>query len=251
MLNAAGAHSRRARPETSHQKAVNANRRARIDGILHKQLKEQQAAVMKRRNRQLPSLYRTIKRIHALPLDYDSEDEENSWGPGGLVPNPLIEEDKEEDFGAEAVQRKKVIDRALRRLDRLEGGDGKIFSALGGGGPNKNAEKPSFREATVAGPTRRGRGGSRGGAMRSVSKGRGGARRRGSLQPVMSAPVEELEEVEEERPETLDDLDLDLLGEGKEGEEEMLDSDPDGTDDEDLTEDDFSHANPYADMKLT
>ena len=247
-------------------------------------MKEQQAVVMKRRNRQLPSLYRVLKRIDALPSAYDSEDEENSWGPGGLVPIPTLDEDQEEDFGAEAAQKQKILNRALRRLDRLEGGDGKNLSFFRGGDNvklSRSMEKITMREGAATGRSGRGRG-SRGGGRGSGRGSRGGARRKSAYRhhnhqqqqsappppPIAAAPTagsteemeEDIDDDEGQRPETLDDLDLDLLGEGQaEGEgdegEDMLDSpdpdpDPDGTDDDDLTEDDFSHANPYADMKL-
>ena len=46
---------------------------------------------------------------------YDTDDD-YSWGPGGLMPNP----NEAEDFGEEAVTYKKAIDRAMRRLYREE-----------------------------------------------------------------------------------------------------------------------------------
>lgn len=56
-----------------------------------------------------------MTRIFDLPEDYDTEDETSkNWGPGGLVPGP----NEMEDFGYEASFRKKVVNRALRRLGR-------------------------------------------------------------------------------------------------------------------------------------
>ena len=157
------------------------------------------------------------------------------------MPNPDDPEDtREDDYGGEAMQWKKVLDRAVRRIDRLEG-------YVGPPKPKKRALSPipiPMKDLPLAAEPPKGR---RTAAARSrASRGETASKR--TLQP---APVIR----EETRPETLDDLDLDLLGEGDgqmdggEVEEDMMDTDPDGTDDGDLTEDDFSYADPYATVR--
>ena len=119
--NPNSASQRRPRPETSHQKAVNINRKMRIDHILHKQITMEHNVVRRRKRGETSSFgFTAMKRIKDLPDDYDTEDErsERTWGPGGLLPNP----EESEDFGEEAVSQKKSIDRAIRRLARDEVG---------------------------------------------------------------------------------------------------------------------------------
>lgn len=228
--SAAAPHARRSRPETSHQRAVNQNRKMRADKILQKKLDGERRYAVRKKRRELPSMYRTLKRIYYLPVIYDSEDEAGSRGPGGLVPSLLLNEDQDEDFGGEAMRWKKIFDRVLRRMDRAEGGGPTTKMAIKGEG-----QDPAHPSSTMG----RGKGGRGGGA-----KARAAGRRR-SVQPSM--PVADLG-----RAETLDDLDLDLLGEGGGGDEEMLDSDPNETDEADLTEveDDFAYADPYAGVQL-
>lgn len=109
---------RRPRPETSHQKAVNMNRKMRIEHILHRQMVQEHVAVRREKRMKGSSFgFTAMKRIKDLPDSYDTENE-SSWGPGGLVTNL----DEPEDFGEEALRQKKVIDRAVRRLLREEAG---------------------------------------------------------------------------------------------------------------------------------
>ena len=109
-------HHRRSRPETSHQKAVNINRKMRVDNILHKKLVSAHRRICRRKRQETSTFgFLAMTRIIELPEDYDTADE-SSWGPGGLVPNP----GEAEDYGAEALIHKKVIDRAIRRLAREE-----------------------------------------------------------------------------------------------------------------------------------
>ena len=111
-------HTRRNRPETSHQKAVTHNRRMRIEKILHENLRREQQDAMNQNEASTSTfIYRAMNRISDLPNGYDTDDED-SWGPGGLLPNPGRQE--REDFGGEALRYKKVYDRAVRRLDRLD-----------------------------------------------------------------------------------------------------------------------------------
>ena len=156
-----------------------------------------------------------MSRIINLPEDYDTDDE-GSWGPGGLVPN----QEEDSDFGGEALKHKKVLDRALRRLTRQEEG-----GSLGG------LCRKLRRERTVDMQI-----------QRRVINGRFGRKRRGSIGPgeprqeVVADPSQGGQSV------GLDDLDLDLLGEGRgdgHGEEESHneESGGDDTEDGDLTED--------------
>ena len=113
--------SKRSRHETSHQKAVNSNRKAHVDNILHKRmaLHQEEARKVKRRRRSTFGMM-VMNRLKELPNMYDSEDDNSSgWlGPGGLV----LEYSDIDDYGEEARRHKKVIDRAIRRLDRVNHG---------------------------------------------------------------------------------------------------------------------------------
>ena len=201
VLNSTAHAARRARPETSHQRALNNNRRMRVDQVLYKRRAQAQKEVLKHKRTQTTTrTYLAMNRIFALPDDYDTEDEKNSWGPGGLVPNP----GEEEDYGGEAVRYKKIIDRTLRRLDREESG-----AALGllthGLKPRKRKLEAWPQEEE---PKEKG--------SRARTK---GARAR-ELRPAV------------EQGDALDDLDLDLLGEGDESDDPMngLDDSDDGGD---------------------
>ncbi|MCJ1266196.1 hypothetical protein MMC22_006079 [Lobaria immixta] len=102
------------RPLTSHQKAVNINRKMRIEHILHHQLLSHHSSIRKQKEKDSSSFgFMAMKRIKDLPDGYDTDDEQ-AWGPGGLVPNP----DEMEDFGEEALRQTKSIDRTVRRLIR-------------------------------------------------------------------------------------------------------------------------------------
>ena len=209
-------HSRRSRPETSHQKAVNMNRKMRIDNILHKRLTGVQRH-LRRQKKQEPStfVYNMMSRIINLSEDYDTDDE-GSWGPGGLVPN----QEEDSDFGGEALRHKKVLDRALRRLARQEegGSRGALSSKL-------------RRERTVDVQIKS-----------RVINGRSGRKRRRSSGPGESRQEVVADPSQGGQSAGLDDLDLDLLGEGRgdgHGEEESHneESGGDDTEDGDLTED--------------
>lgn len=116
ILSAVSNGHRRPRPETSHQRAVNMNRKQRIDHILHRQMVSHQLQVRRHKRRNSSSFGMMImNRVKDLPDSYDTDDE-SSWGPGGLVAN----KHEMDDYGAESVKYKKVIDRALRRLLRAE-----------------------------------------------------------------------------------------------------------------------------------
>lgn len=208
---------RRSRPETSHQKAVNMNRKMRIDHILHKQMLDEHRIIRKGEKRKTSSFFFTaMRRIHELPDGYNTESE-NSWGPGGLVPNL----GEKEDFGEAALRHKKVLDRAMRRLPRDDHG-GPVSDLIRGFRKRKRKD--------------------------SVYKNGGES---SSKQP--SNHVDRLDARADqtrngERQEGLDDLDLDLLGESRDDdriedevdEESVAAEDSEGEGD-DATEDEMTH----------
>ena len=209
ILHSAGGNgmgARRQRPETSHQRAVNVNRRMRIDHILHSQI-----SVVHKNARQQKKYVSSsfglmvMNRVKNLPEMYDTE-EEGSWGPGGLVPGI----GEREDFGEEAFAYKKSIDRAIRRLERDENG------AMGGLAMSYKRHKRKLREDFIEDDEKERRPQKRlKDEDRDSGEGRSGYRG---------------------REDALDDLDLDLLGEGRDEDEEM---DEDSMDDSEgsLTED--------------
>ncbi|MCJ1419027.1 hypothetical protein MMC32_005378 [Xylographa parallela] len=209
-------HPRRSRPETSHQKAVNHNRKMRVESILHKKLVRWHTDVRRKKRRQTStSVYNAMSRIVDLPDDYDSESE-GAWGPGGLVPNP----GEENDFAGEALRHKKVIERARRRLARADRGDRSQHGLHGSPGRKRRPAMESKGGLLALGMSR------------ENSKGR-------ESQDLRHAGRNEDHNEEEE---TLDDLDLDLLGEGRgedQGDDESMDdSGMDETEDgDDNTED--------------
>ena len=208
-----GAGSRRPRPETSHQKAVNMNRKMRIDHILHNKIRHVYRDSREQRSRCRSSFgLMVMNRVKDLPDMYDSDDE-NAWGPGGLLQNRS--EFERDDFGEEAQSYKKAIERAIRRLERQDnpastGGIGKQY----GKGKKKGPNYVKSEEKERASRKRRRDEGSR--HVDVNGNGEGGR-----------------------HEEALDDLDLALLGEGQEQEEQQLDEESGGDDTEDgeMTED--------------
>ena len=201
-----GMGSRRQRPETSHQKAVNMNRKMRVDHILHKQvaIKFNEA---RRKKKEANSSFglMVMNRVKDLPDMYDTE-EEGSWGPGGLVPNY----GEIEDYGEEAVAYRKAIDRAVRRLYREENG--------GSLGRLANSYRKRKRQ-------------SRGYVDDEEKQSRSKKRRRDDGSHGMDGIRSE---------EALDDLDRDLLGEGRDEDDEMDEdsrTDDSEAEDGDMTED--------------
>ncbi|OOF97864.1 hypothetical protein ASPCADRAFT_205139 [Aspergillus carbonarius ITEM 5010] len=107
--------ARRPRPLTQHQLAVEQNRRQRIEYLLAKRKGEAYRVLRAKRESEIP-IVRHGRLLSTLPDDYDTDDEENSWGKGGLIPKP----DEEEDFGECASYYLSVIRKASRRLDRWD-----------------------------------------------------------------------------------------------------------------------------------
>lgn len=173
--NPDGVNQRRPRPQTAHQQAVNENRKARVEHILHNKLKEEHAHHRNRRKYGEGYLVKAARRISELPDLYDSEDD-NAWGPGGLVPNP----GEEEDYGEEALYKQKILNRALRRISRWEDGTVEDRSSIKG---------RSYKDAI---------------ADRRVQR---LPKRKRSSTPVVDEDAADNEE--------LDDLELELLGESR------------------------------------
>ncbi len=211
---------RRPRPETSHQKAVNMNRKMRIEHILHRQMVNEHMTIRWNKKSQSSSFgFTAMKRIKDLPDGYDTE-HELSWGPGGLVPNP----DEDEDFGEEALRQKKVIDRAVRRLLREEA-DTPLEGLVTG--YRKRKRKDEVRYA-ISGDSDNRTGQVRDRGRDQQRRERAGQRNRPGKNQNDNSGVGVVRRRErsegERREEGLDDLDLDLLGESRDDdhEDEMM-----------------------------
>ncbi|KAJ5171518.1 uncharacterized protein N7500_004301 [Penicillium coprophilum] len=106
---------RRMRPLTQHQIAVEQNRRQRIDYLLAKRKSNAYRVLRAKRESEIP-FARYGRLLQGLPEGYDTDDEETSWGKGGLFPNP----EEEDDFGECASVFLSVVRKAARRLDRWD-----------------------------------------------------------------------------------------------------------------------------------
>ena len=212
ILSAISNGNRRPRPETSHQKAVNMNRKMRIDHILHKKMLSRQTEVRRQKRRTSSSFGMVVmNRVKDLPDTYDTDDE-SSWGPGGLVANS----NEADDYGEEAVKHKKVIDRAIRRLYRAEH-VGPVTGLLRGYNKRRRREGGFEQE--------------RGDQERYVRQREEGIR--GGDRVIKPRGVSAYEG-------QLDDLDLDLLGENRDyDQDEDSGSDDSEGEDGDMTEEDF------------
>ena len=192
------------------------NRKMRIDNILHKKLVGVQRVLRRQKKHETSTFgYNVMSRIIDLPEDYDT-DEESSWGPGGLVPNP----NEDFDFGGEALKHKKVLDRALRRLGREEQG-----GSIGALSKNLGRRRPVERDEKS-----------------KLVNGRSNGKRRRINEPREAQQQDATEDTASGQGAGLDDLDLDLLGEGRgegqaEEESNNEESGGDDTEDGDLTED--------------
>jgi Ino eighty subunit 1 len=120
--------SRRPRPLTQHQLAVEQNRRQRIEYILAKRKSETYRLLRLKRESEIPFV-RYNRLLQNVPNNYDSEDESHSFGKGGLIPNP----EEEEDYGECASFYLSVVRKAARRLDRWDYEDAN--------GPRKDRKK--------------------------------------------------------------------------------------------------------------
>ena len=107
--------SRRPRPLTQHQLAVEQYRRQRIEYLLAQRRNEAHQLFRAKRQCEIPFI-RYSRLTNNLPDGYDTDDEQTSFGKGGLCPNP----EEEEDFGEGANYFLSVIRKAARRLDRWD-----------------------------------------------------------------------------------------------------------------------------------
>lgn len=140
--------SRRSRPLTAHQIAVEHNRSERVNYILSRGLRKKHHLARKLR-RQEGALLRALARTKAMQDPFcDSEDEESIQKPtrpfrerglGGLV--QLEEED--DDFGEEMAAYAAALRRTGRRLGRWEG---HIGGSLGVVGTNRVVQPPRAHE---------------------------------------------------------------------------------------------------------
>jgi Ino eighty subunit 1 len=119
--------SRRPRPLTQHQLAVEQNRRQRIEYLLAQRKNETYRVLRAQRESEIP-VVRYNRMLENLPDNYDTEDE-SAWGKGGLIPNP----ENQEDFGEAAHYFLSVIRKVARRLDRWDWEDAN--------GPRKDRKK--------------------------------------------------------------------------------------------------------------
>ncbi|WEW61318.1 adenylate kinase domain-containing protein [Emydomyces testavorans] len=106
--------SRRPRPLTQHQIALEQNRKQRVHYALAQRRAETWNALRIRRENEVP-FARAGRLLHSLPASYDT-DSENSWGKGGICPNP----EEEEDYGEAASFYFSVIRKVARRLQRWD-----------------------------------------------------------------------------------------------------------------------------------
>ncbi|KAL8707910.1 MAG: hypothetical protein Q9220_007130 [cf. Caloplaca sp. 1 TL-2023] len=231
FTNANGHSYRRSRPQTSHQKAVDINRKMRVEHILHQQLIDLHTDIRRRKQRRGLCLgYMAMKRIRDLPASYDTDDE-RSHGPGGLMPNP----GEREDYGEVALRHKKALDRAVRRLWR----DDHAATPKGAISGSLKRKRKNAKASSAGDPLEQG--------FQGPDKPYDAPP--GQLTSAQTRPVLGPENRNAPRPqkgpkqeeEGLDDLDLDLLGENRDGEngEEDLDSGS-GLDDTDGEGDDLS-----------
>ena len=222
---------RRPRPETSHQKAVNINRKMRIEHILHRQLLSEHARSRKRKKHESSSFgFTAMKRIKDLPDGYDTDEEQvwwldgsrPTWGPGGLVPNP----GELDDYGEEAFRQRKSIDRAVRRLTRDDAG-GPLEGLVKGYRKRKRKSSEGYAMVGGSGGGATSGGGSAGGrgarGRRQVDERRARKRTKQYTNHRESrdgVPHRRERSEGERREEGLDDLDLDLLGESRDDDHE-------------------------------
>ncbi|KAL6708712.1 hypothetical protein ACN47E_002408 [Coniothyrium glycines] len=134
-LNGSDPSHKRTRPLTQHQLAVEQYRRRRVDVILDRGIRIEYQAAAKRR-RKANSFVLSWIRCKGMPDGYDTDEESYAQQPNdgeiglgtktpppmpaGLV--PLDFGGEVNDHGEESYYRAKMLSRALRRLQRWEGG---------------------------------------------------------------------------------------------------------------------------------
>jgi Ino eighty subunit 1 len=114
--------SKRSRPPTSHQIALENFRKQRVNHIIDRGLRKERERANKRRKRENP-IVRAWKRIRSLPDGYDSEEEAHMTGAGrpgaaqmGVALGGFGQAPGEsDDYGAEAAEIAYMIGRFRRR----------------------------------------------------------------------------------------------------------------------------------------
>ncbi|KAJ5889992.1 hypothetical protein N7504_010802 [Penicillium tannophilum] len=234
--------SRRPRPLTQHQIAVEQNRRQRIEYLLAKRRSNAYRVLSAKRNSEIP-FARYGRLLQSLPEGYDTEDEEGSWGKGGLLPNPQAED----DYGECANFFLSVVRKATRRLDRWDYEDAN--------GPKKDRQKEredrqrtkaaleaDLRAASIRSRPRPSRGGAAAKRKSTGPTSTPGTAKKSAARPkgISSGLAGEYAGGDEEVDGELDDLDRELLGEasGEEDGAQRIGSPADGDSSDDSGDDD-------------
>lgn len=134
-LNGSDPSHKRTRPLTQHQLAVEQYRRRRVEVILDRGLRVEYKRAAKRRRKE-GSFVRAWIRCKGMQDGYDTDEESNTQAlhqqdievgtktpppiPAGLIPIDFGGEI--DDHGEEAYYRAKLLNRALRRMERWDGG---------------------------------------------------------------------------------------------------------------------------------
>lgn len=113
--------TRRPRPLTQHQLAVEQHRRQRVEYILATRRTEAYQQLRQNRQNMNTPFLRYRKNLEMLPADYDTEyefdkEDEQAYVKGGVMPNPSYEE----DYGEAAHYFLSAVRKAARRLDRWD-----------------------------------------------------------------------------------------------------------------------------------
>jgi Ino eighty subunit 1 len=130
-----GPSSKRSRPPTTHQMALEQYRKDRVNHILDRGLRDIYIQSAKQRRTQT-GISLAARRINRIPLNYDSEEEAHMTAAGrvgaakmGVVMGGYRQGEYEsEDFGEEMTAVAQAFRRLRRRLARFEGDDLSSFS---------------------------------------------------------------------------------------------------------------------------
>ena len=136
-VGAAAPTSKRSRPLTSHQIALEKFRKDRVNHILDRGLRKDRERADRKRKKE-GSGARAWKRIRNLPDRYDSEEEASTTGAGRVgaahiggvgITGFRQNEWEDMDYGAEAAMMAVAFRRMRRRLERHEDGDAAVNMA--------------------------------------------------------------------------------------------------------------------------
>jgi Ino eighty subunit 1 len=219
--------SRRSRPLTAHQQAVERNRNQRVNYILSRGLRKAHHHARKARKVEgaiLRAVHRTAH-LHEEDMLADSESEENMMKPRGSFRERglggLIQLNTEEDdFGEELASYAAAFRRAGRRLDRWDGSGGRELGVMGTARIEKKEPVGDETEDEAAG---------------DGEGDKDAARKDGVEDTIMEEDLDDMEkeilgigsddEGPDERDEDLDDMDKEILGIGGDETEEEQGSD--------------------------